>query len=100
MGDAAWKVMALAAGLLGARAAKGAINSTWGALAGNEPPSNPADPDVSWKEAIGFAIVSGAIAGVARTMAQKQAADLYIKSAGKPPKALQADALKGEAKAK
>ncbi|WP_018157297.1 DUF4235 domain-containing protein [Demetria terragena] len=100
MGDAVWKVMAIAAGLVGAKAAKKAIDSTWNAATGNGPPTNPADPDISWKEAVGFAIVSGAIAGVARTIAQKQAADFYIKSAGKPPKALQADSLKGEAKVK
>jgi ribonucleotide monophosphatase NagD (HAD superfamily) len=100
MGDAVWKVLAMASGLVGARAAAKAINGTWHAATGGEPPKNPADPDVSWKEAIGFAILSGAIAGVARTIAQKQAADFYIKSAGKPPKALMADALKGEAKAK
>nr|WP_289231568.1 DUF4235 domain-containing protein [Barrientosiimonas endolithica] len=62
-------------------------------------PANPADPDVSWKEAAVFAIVSGAIMGVARMVAQKQAAHFYTKSAGHPPEALKAD-LQGKAKAK
>lgn len=100
MGDAVWKVMAMASGIVGAKAATKAINSTWNAAMGSEPPSNPADPDISWKEAVAFAVVSGAIAGLARTIAQKQAADLYIKSAGQRPKALQADTLQGKAKAK
>lgn len=100
MGDKVWKVLALVSGLVGAKAATTAINGTWHAATGGEPPKNPADPDISWKEAVGFAIVSGAIAALARTIAQKQAADFYIKSAGHPPKALQADNLKGSAKAK
>lgn len=100
MGDAVWKVMAMASGILGARAATKAINTTWNTAMGSEPPSNPADPDITWKEAITFALISGAIAGLARTAAQKQAADFYIKSAGHRPTALKADSLKGTAKAK
>lgn len=100
MGDAVWKVLAMTSGIVGGKAAAKAINGTWSAAMGTEPPKNPADPDISWKQAVGFAIVSGAIAGLARTVAQKQAADFYIKTAGHRPKALQADNLEGAAKAK
>lgn len=92
MGNAVWKVMALASGLIGAKVAKAASDGTWKAATGSQPPVNPADPDVEWKEAVGFAIVSGAIVGVIRMVAQKQAANVYTKSAGHRPEALKADA--------
>lgn len=99
MGNAVWKVLAIVSGVVGARVAKAASDGTWKAATGGKPPANPADPDVSWKEAAVFAIVSGAIMGVARMVAQKQAAHFYTKSAGHPPEALKAD-LQGKGKAK
>lgn len=97
MGNAAWKALAIGSGLVGARLAKVATDGTWKAATGTKPPQNPADPDVSWKEAVGFAIVSGSIMAVVRMLAQKQAAKVYTKTAGHPPAALKLD---GQAKAK
>ena len=66
MGNAVWKVLAIVSGVVGARVAKAASDGTWKAATGGKPPANPADPDVSWKEAAVFAIVSGAIMGAAQ----------------------------------
>ena len=49
---------------------------------------NPEDPEVTWKEAIGWAVASGAIVGVARLLATRKAAAYYRKSAGHEPKGL------------
>lgn len=53
---------------LGATAvAKKAVDATWKLGAkGKQPPTDPADPEISLREAIVFAILSGAAVSVAR----------------------------------
>lgn len=92
MGNAAWKVMAVASSVLAGKVAKAATDGTWKAATGSRPPENPAADDVSWKEAAVFALVSGALMGIARMVAQKQAANVYTKTAGHPPAALSGSA--------
>jgi len=64
---------------LGATAvAKKAVDATWKLGAkGKQPPTDPADPDIELREAILFAILSGAVVSVvrlfiARRLAQKE----------------------------
>ena len=88
MGEAVWKVMGVGA-LIGAGIlAKKLATASWKLGTGHEPPVNPEDPEVTWKEAIGWAVVSGAIVGVARLMATRKAAAYYRKSAGHLPKGI------------
>ncbi|MDE9364886.1 DUF4235 domain-containing protein [Luteipulveratus sp. YIM 133132] len=91
MGNALWKIVAIGSGLVAARAAKAATDGTWKAATGGPPPQNPADPDTGWKEAAAFALVSGAIMGIARTAAHKQAAKVWVRSTGHLPGPLQPD---------
>jgi hypothetical protein len=65
------------------------VSAGWTAATGKEPPENPESPDVSWQEAVGWAVVSGVVIQVTRVMATRGAAAYYVKSAGHPPKALQ-----------
>ena len=44
---------------------------------------------MSWPEAVGWAVASGAFVGVARLLATRKAAAYYTRSAGHPPKGLQ-----------
>ena len=53
------------------------------------PPANPEHPDTTWAEAVAFAVVSGAIVGVARMLAARKAAEYYRKSTGHLPATLQ-----------
>ena len=55
-------------GTLGATAlAKKAADATWKlGSRGKKPPTDPADPDLSLKEAVLFAVLSGAAVSVAR----------------------------------
>jgi hypothetical protein len=85
-----WKVLGTSAAVGAAVVAKKFVASGWTAATGKEPPDNPEDPDVSWQEAIGWAVVSGAVIQVARLIATRQAAAYYVKSAGHLPKDLQA----------
>lgn len=52
---------------LGATAvAKKIADATWKLAAGKEPPSDPADPELELKEAVVWAVVSGAIISLVR----------------------------------
>ena len=89
MGTLVWKVIGTSAAIGAAMVAKKLVASGWTAATGKEPPVNPEDPEVSWQEAIGWAVASGAIVGVARLLATRKAAAYYTKSAGHRPKGLQ-----------
>ena len=89
MGALAWKVLGTSAAVGAATLARKLVTSGWTAATGKEPPANPEDPDVSWPEAVGWAVASGALIGVARLLATRKAATYYAKSAGHPPKKLQ-----------
>ncbi len=89
MGALAWKVLGTGAAIGAAAVARKLVTSGWTATTGKEPPANPEDPEVSWPEAVGWAVVSGALIGVARLLATRKAAAYYTKSAGHRPKGLQ-----------
>jgi hypothetical protein len=89
VGALVWKVLGTGAAVGAAVMTRKLLTSGWTAATGKVPPERPEDPDVSWQEAIGWAVVSGALIEVARLLATRKAAAYYAKSAGHPPKALQ-----------
>jgi hypothetical protein len=86
-----WSVFSLAAALGAAAVAKKALNTTWRATTGKNPPANPADPDVDVKEALAWAAVSGTLIAVARMLATRRAANYYARSTGHLPPGLEKD---------
>ena len=99
MGSLVWKVLGTGGAILAGIIARKVTVSGWKLATGSPPPANPEDPEVEWKEALGFALFSGAVVGIARLMTTKKAADFYTKSAGHPPTALQKKIDKENAKA-
>ena len=89
MGALVWKVLGTGSAIGAAVVARKLITSGWTAATGKAPPVKPEDPQVSWPEAVGWAVASGAFIGVARLLATRKAAAYYTKSAGHPPKSLQ-----------
>jgi hypothetical protein len=89
VGALVWKVLGTSAAVGAAVVARKLLTSGWMAATGKEPPENPEDPEVSWQEAVGWAVVSGAVVEVSRLLATRQAAAYYARSAGHPPRALQ-----------
>ena len=89
MGALVWKVLGTGAAIGAAMVARKVITRGWTAATGKAPPANPEDPEVSWPEAVGWAVASGAFIGVARLLATRKAAAYYTKSAGHRPKGLQ-----------
>jgi len=83
-----WTVMSLVAGLGAAAVMRKLLDRSWKAAAGKNPPENPADPDVSFGEAVLWASVTGAAVALARMLAQRRAASYYTRSTGHLPPGL------------
>lgn len=80
-----WSVFSLVAALLAATVARKGLQAFWKSATGKEPPANPADPDVSLREAMAWAILSGTLVAVARMLATRRAAGYYTRSTGHLP---------------
>ena len=87
-----WSIFSLVSALGAAALAKKAVNTSWKAATGKEPPANPADPDVDIWEAVAWAAFSGTLIALARMLASRKAANYYARSTGRLPPGLGADA--------
>jgi len=74
-GDGMNKAVATAAAFGAASITRKALGMGWKRVTGKEPPSDPQDPQYGMAEALGWAIVIGAVMGVARVVAFRAAAD-------------------------
>ena len=84
-----WKVLATLSAVVAAAAADRALTLIWRGATGEKPPTVPEDPETTWVQAASWAALSGAVMGLARMIATRQAAAYYKKSTGELPKALQ-----------
>jgi hypothetical protein len=84
-GKAGYKVMAALAAMLGAVVARKSLAVAWKTATGKEPPANPEHPSVTWPEAATWALVSGAVMGLARMIAQKKMASTWHRATGVLP---------------
>ena len=92
MGSLAWKVLGTGSAVLAASVAERGLVALWRVATGDDPPSMPEDPDTRWGEAVTWALLSGAVIGLARLAATRRAAAYYRRSTGELPKALQREA--------
>jgi len=83
-----WKVLAALSAVMAAQAADKTLTVIWRGATGTTPPTVPEDPETNWTEAVAWAALSGAVMGIARMLATRQAAQYYVKSTGELPKAL------------
>jgi hypothetical protein len=88
--DKVWNGVASAAGIGAVVLTKPLIERGWRLAFRTDPPGNPAHQDVSWRDAILWALVTGAIVGVIRLVAQRLAAGAWKKAWGSYPKELAA----------
>jgi Protein of unknown function (DUF4235) len=88
--DKVWTAFSLVAGLGAAALTRKLLDRTWRAAAGKNPPENPADPDVSFGEAVLWAGLTGAMVALARMLAQRRAARYYARTTGQLPPGLRA----------
>ncbi|HEX5090989.1 MAG TPA: DUF4235 domain-containing protein [Nocardioides sp.] len=83
-----WTAMSLVAGLGAAALTRRLLDRSWKVAAGKNPPENPADPDVSFGEAVLWAAITGAAVALARMLAQRRAASYYARTTGQLPPGL------------
>lgn len=84
-----WKAMGTGGAILSGIAAKKVATTAWQKGTGKAPPANPEDPATGWGEALAWAVVTGALVGVARMLAARKAANYYRKSTGRLPPGVQ-----------
>lgn len=80
-----WRILGGVSAVMAGIAARKVMTKGWKMTTGTAPPANPAAPGTQWTEAVAFAVVSGAVMGVARMIATRKAAGYYHKSTGHLP---------------
>ncbi len=80
-----WRLLGTLSAMLAGIATRKLMVKGWRATTGHNPPANPAAPGTEWREAISYAIASGAAMGLARMLATRKAAGYYRKSTGHLP---------------
>jgi len=90
-GSKVWSAMALVSGIGAAKTTNLVLNKTWKASTRRNPPANPADPDVEMWEAVAWSVLTGATVAVVKMVAQRRAANYYVKSTGSLPPQLAKD---------
>lgn len=88
MGSMVWRVLGTGSAVVAASFADKGLRAVWRTATGAEPPTVPEDPDTRWGEAVTWAVLSGAVIGLARLVAIRRAAAYYKHSTGELPKAL------------
>lgn len=89
MGPWAWRIIGTASALLAAEVAQRGLTAAWRLATGEDPPNVLEDQETSWSEALAWALLSGAVMGVARLVITRRAAHYYIRTTGELPEALQ-----------
>ena len=84
-----WKMIGTVSGLAAGMATKAALRTCWKRVRGGDPPTNPAAPGTSWKEALVWAASSGVAMAVTRLVAQRGAAEAWKKETGTYPPGLE-----------
>ena len=80
-----WTLYSRSASVLAAVSSAQAVNLVWRASLGRKAPASPENPEVTMREAVAWAIVSGSAAQLARVIATRRAVDYWVRSTGQLP---------------
>jgi len=80
-----WTLYSRSASVLAAVSSAQAVNLVWRASLGRKAPASPENPEVTMREAVAWAIVSGSAAQLARIIATRRAVDYWVRSTGQLP---------------
>jgi hypothetical protein len=87
--ETGWKIFATLSAIGGSMVGRKVLRKAWVGITGTEPPANPEHPDVEWREAVTWAVVSGVVVALFRLVAQRQAARTWYKARGARPPGLE-----------
>ncbi len=68
--------------MLAAKAARSVAGKSYKLIRNREAPSNPADPDVEWRDALVWAAISGIVGGVARMSSRRLLGETSVPAKG------------------
>jgi hypothetical protein len=97
-GKRTWKMLGSGAALLSGLAMTRALDVTWKTATGRKPPTKPENPEITGREAMLWAALSGMAIGVAKTFGTRRAAYYWLKSTGELPPGMKKDASRAETK--
>lgn len=80
-----WTGAALAASAAAAILVRWSLKESWRRVKNSEPPLNPASSSVPWRDALTWAVVTGAAAGLARVLARRGVASAWTRLMGNQP---------------
>ena len=80
-----WRLLGGASAIVAGIVARKILVKGWRAATGDNPPANPAQPGTQWRQAVAYAVISGAAMGLARMLATRRAARYYQESTGHLP---------------
>jgi len=80
-----WQALSIIGGALAGLATRQLMVLTWRAVAGTEPPDNPADRRTSWPEALAWAVSVGVGVGVSRLVASRLSAAVWEAATNEAP---------------
>lgn len=86
--DKAWNAVASGAAIGAVVLTRPLVERSWRLAFRSEPPGNPAHEDVAWRDAVMWALFTGALVGLIRLVAQRVAAGAWQKATGNYPEAL------------
>lgn len=93
-GKKSWMILGTGLSVLAGIATTKALDATWKAATGREPPNAPGSPEIGNSEALVWAGVTGLGMGVARMYATRKAANYWVKSFGVLPPGMSEGATK------
>lgn len=94
--DQAFRLLGLGAAIGAGMTARAALKASWTAVTKRDPPLNPASRDTAWKEALIWALLTGATVGVARLAARRLTAEGWVKMTGHYPPGFETSRPKSE----
>lgn len=68
--------------MLAARGARAVTGKGYSLITNEDPPMNPASPDVEWKDALVWTVVSGIVGALARLVVRRAMADTRLPAEG------------------
>jgi Protein of unknown function (DUF4235) len=86
-GKLVYKLVTIAVGIPVGIAARKGVEKAWRAARPNDPPRKASDPEVSWKDAAGWAALSAAGVAIGQLITYKGAASIYRGLTGSEPPA-------------
>ena len=75
------KVLLLVGGIVATLLARRAVGILWVAATGRRAPDDPGNPDVRTGEAVAFAVMTGALVGMARMLVERKANEVKARQA-------------------